>query len=249
MEWIEIEVKVAQQRRSGQGHQQCPGDDRITVMGHETIDGSQELLADRLLFRRRPKQSKQGWQDRDRGEKRDEHAGSGNDGQFRNAAIIGREKRVEAGSGRSGGKSQWPPGLGRRLREGGVEPWLLIPFGAVADAELNAEIDPYADEQNREGHGNQIKRSDHHEPNGGRGGQTDSNTQGYGENDTGRFQGAPDDKKNDQGGRRGVKSGAVRDGLEFLVGHWNKPGQSHGYPKLGGKPKIARGSPDEIGCP
>ena len=40
---IEIEMKVAQQRSSGQGHQQCPDDDRITVIGHELIDGEPKI--------------------------------------------------------------------------------------------------------------------------------------------------------------------------------------------------------------
>jgi Citrate synthase, C-terminal domain len=42
---------------------------------------------------------------------------------------------------------------------------------------------------------------------------------------------------------------AVRDGSEFLVGHWYEARQSRCYPGLGGKPKIARGIADEIGCP
>jgi len=66
---------------------------------------------------------------------------------------------------------------------------LLIAFGAVADAELNAEIDSYTDEQHRKGDRNQIKRADHHEPDGRRGGETNDDTQSDSENDTARFQG------------------------------------------------------------
>ena len=245
---IEIEMKMAEQRRSGQGHEQCSGDDRITVIGHETIDGSQKLIADRLLFRRRPQQSKQGRQDRDRGKKCDEHAGAGNQAQFGNAAIIGREKRVEAGGGRRRGKRQRPPGLGRRLHEGLVELRLLIAFGAVADAELNAEIDPDADEQHRKGDRNQIERADHHEPDGGRRGKPSDDAQGDREHDTARFQGAPNDKKNNQGGHRRVEPGAVLDIPEFLVGHRHEARQPHRHPGLGRNPKLARGLADEIRC-
>ena len=144
-------MKMAEQRRSGQRHEQRPADDRITVIRHETIDGCQKEIADRFLFRRRPQQSEQGRQNRDRREKRDKHAGAGDQPQFGNAAIVGREKRVEAGRGRRRGKGQRPPGLGRRLGEGFFEARLLIALGAVTDAELNPEIDPDADEQHGEG--------------------------------------------------------------------------------------------------
>ncbi len=135
------------------------------------------------------------------------------------------------------------------MHEGLVEPCLPIAFGAIADAELNAEIGSDADEQHREGDRNQIKRADHHESNGGRRGETGDDAQRDRENDTARFQGEPNDQKNGYTCSRRVEPGAIRDVAELLVGHWHKPGQSDGHSRFGGNPKIARGPPDEIGRP
>ena len=105
-----------------------------------------------------------------------------------------------------------------------AELWLLIAFGAVADAELNAEIGPDADEQYREADRNQIERADHHESNGGRGCETDNDAQGDSENDTARFQGTPKNKKNKQGGRRRVQPRTVFHGPKFFVGYRHEAG-------------------------
>jgi len=50
-------MQVAEQSVPAKANSQCPGDDRIPVIGHETIDGRQKFIADRLLFRRRLQQS------------------------------------------------------------------------------------------------------------------------------------------------------------------------------------------------
>ena len=64
-------------------------------------------------------------------------------------------------------------------------------FGAIAHAELNAEVRAYADKQNRESDRDQIERAHHHETKRRRHQQADSDAEQNRENDTWRFQRHP----------------------------------------------------------
>ena len=110
---------------------------------------------------RRPEHGEQRRQQGDGGQERDDHAGPGDQPEFGETHIGGRQERIESGRDRGRRKQKRPrhaaPGVFESLEQIAVRE----PLGAVADAELDAEVDAKADEQHGEGDGDEVQRSDH----------------------------------------------------------------------------------------
>ena len=100
-----------------------------------------------------------------------------------------------------------------------------MPLGAIAHAELQAEIDAQADEQNREIDRDQIERADHHHADRGRHGEPDNKRDKDREDDAEPAQRKPQDHEHDCDRHRGVERGILLDGGEFFVGHRHRTGQ------------------------
>ena len=91
----------------------------------------------------------------------DDHAGSGDQPEFGETHIGGRQERIERGRDRGGGEQKRPRHAARRRLKRLAEIAVPVSLGAVADAELDAEIDAKANEQHGEGDGDEVQRSDH----------------------------------------------------------------------------------------
>ena len=106
--------------------------------------------ADRRGLPCRLEHGEQRWKQGHRGQERDDHAGSGDQPEFGQTHIGGRQEGVESGRDRSRRKQK----RARHAEAGRFESLKKIavrePLGAVSDAELNSEIDAKADEQHGE---------------------------------------------------------------------------------------------------
>ncbi len=153
----------------------------------------------------------------DRGQERDDHAGSGDQSKLGQANIGGRQERVESrrNRGRREQKRARHPESGRfeSLEEVAVRE----PLGAVSDAELDAEIDAKADEQHGEGDGDEVQRSDHRQTGSGGEAQADREIDEDGDDDPGLLESQPQDQENNDKGHRAIERRPVGDGGEFLV--------------------------------
>src|SRR5260370_16515506 len=98
---------------------------------------------------------------------------------------------------------------------------------AIADTELDAEVDGNADKENREGDGNKVERTDRSRGKGGRCHETDEERGKNGDDDPPRAQ---SDEKNDGDENKGHQrrpAGPLCDGAEFLIATPNRPLQAH----------------------
>ena len=142
---------------------------------------------------------KQRRQQGDRGQERDDHAGPGDQPEFGETHIGGRQKRVESGRDRGRGKQKRPshamPGMFESLQQMAVRK----PLRAIADAELDAEVDAKADEQHGEGDRDEVQRADHHQAGGGGETEADREIDQNREDDPGLPERQPQDQENDEG--------------------------------------------------
>ena len=160
---IEVELQPVEKRQAGDDYQRRADDDGDPVALEEFVERGQEREAERLGLAGRVEETDQGGQQRDTRDEREQHAEAGDETEFRYATVIGRQERQEAGGG-----GAWRRGSAVRRRTGPprerarkvVE---LMTLGPVAHAELDAEVDADADEQDGEIDRDQVERADHHQ--------------------------------------------------------------------------------------
>ena len=183
----------------------------------------------------------------DRGQERDDHAGSGDQPEFGQAHIGGRQERVESGCDRGRRKQK----RARHAESGRFESLEEIavrePLGAVSDAELDAEIDAKADEQHGEGDRDEVQRADHRQADSGGETQADREIDQDGENDPGLLEGQPQDQENDDDGHHSVERRAVGDGGKFLVRQGHRAGEAHFDAPVGRQAQFGDRRPDGLG--
>src|SRR5260221_8999556 len=115
---------------------------------------------------------------------------------------------------------------------------------AIADTELDAEVDGNADKENREGDGNKVERTDRSRGKGGRCHEADEERGKNGDDDPPRAQ---SDEKNDSDENKGHQrraAGALCDGAEFLIGERDRPGQADTDPVLRRQAEFMGGNTD-----
>jgi hypothetical protein len=169
-------------------------------------------------------------QQRDAGGKGDHHADARDFAQFGNALVVSRQEREKAGRGRHRRQRERDRtifgGLGQRRRQIVV----LVAFRAVSHAELDAEVHPEPDKQNRKGNREQVERTDHHQTYRGRDRQADEQIDEDRENDLRRMQRHPEDDQHDEHGGDSVDHRAVLHRGKLFIGDRNRAGKP--YPGL-----------------
>ncbi len=124
---------------------------------HEAVDGSKLAVADRFRFGRRFEQQQKRGQKRDADDEGDDHAGARDQAELGHAAIVGGKEGVEAGGGRGRGKRQWLCDPRRGRCKSAFQIALDVPLLTVAHRDLDAEIDPDADEEDGESHRDEVQ--------------------------------------------------------------------------------------------
>ena len=193
MQRVEVERQKGQQGRQQQHDGEGDHDDRDPVLLQKPVDGGERGKAHRVRFAGRVEHPKQRRQQGDAGQKRDDHSGPGDLAQFREAAIIGRQKRGEADRGRRRGQRERDACLACGADQRAPELAGLVAFGAVAHAELDAEIDAEANKQYKKRDRDQVQRADQEEPERGRVGETAAHADHRGQDDARRAQCQPQD--------------------------------------------------------
>ena len=154
-------MQAAEQRQAKNDGGQGEAHDPVALLVEKVVERREPSPADRRPLARRPEHGEQRRQQGDGGQERDDHAGPGDQPEFGETHIGGRQEGVESGRDRGRRKQKRPrhaaPGVFESLKQIAVRE----PLGAVADAELDAEVDAKADEQHGEGDGDEVQRSDH----------------------------------------------------------------------------------------
>ena len=193
----------------------------------ETVDRRERGVAERVRLARRLEQAHHRRQDADAGEEGDQHAEAGDQSELGQALVVGRQERQETGRGGERRQRQRRAGAPAGMQERLAHAVDLVPLGAVADAVLEAEIDPEPDEQHREINRDQIERPDQQHAERRRQRQPDDQTDDHGEDDAEPAQREPQDAQHDRDGHHGVERGVLLDGGEFIVVHRHRTGQAH----------------------
>ncbi len=199
------------------------------MRGEEAIDRREDGVTERCRLARRLEQAQQRRQQRDAGAECDQHADPGDQPEFGHALVDGRQERQKAGRGREGRERQRRARAAAGLQQRLAQIVDIVPLGAVADAELQTEVDAQPDEQHREINGYQIERADHHQADRGGNREPDDERKKDGEDDARPAQSEPQNEQHDGDGHRGVERGVFLDRGEFLVRHRHRAGQ----PQLG----------------
>ena len=222
---IEVEPQVVQQRQAGDGKAQRRNDDGDSVAFQKIVDRGEHRESEPFLLARRVENKQQRRQHRDAGQVGDEHADAGDLAEFGYAAIGGGQERQEARRNGGGGKRERNAGAGAGLHQREAQVRHLEPFLAIANAELDAEIHPEADEQHRECHRDEVQRSDHHQPDRRRQRQADEESRHDRQDDSEGAQGKPQDEQDDAERDRGIGRRAFLERPEFVVCDRNRPGE------------------------
>lgn len=127
------------------------------------------------------------------------------------ATIARRQEREEARGSCSSGKGEGRAGFSCGVLQGQIQIVLLVTFGTVAYAELNAEVDAEAHEKHEERDRNQIERSDHGEPERCRSRKTHHQTNAHRNDYLPGSQGQPQNDHDTQRGGERVPERAMAD--------------------------------------
>ncbi|MCY1515111.1 hypothetical protein D9M68_496870 [compost metagenome] len=224
---VEIETQLRQQRRPGEDGQQRHQQHRLAVALQEQVRRGQPGKAGRLGFAAGAQHADQRRQQRERGGERDDHAGAGDQAQLGHAAVIGRqeaeERRRGGGSGQRQRRADRVRGHSQRLDHVVA----VMALGAVAHAELDAEVHAEADKQHRERHRDHVQRAHHGQPQRRGDQQPGEQACQHGHDQPRRAQRQPQDQHHHQHGQRAVERGAVADRGKFIVGQRLRAGQPH----------------------
>ena len=134
-----------------------------------------------------------------------------------------------------------------RIRQGRTQIVDLVTLGPIAHAELNAEIDPDADEQHGESDRDRVERRHHHEAQGGGDAKAHEDADEYRQDDLGRAQRKPQDSQ--QQGERdgGIEAGVFLERAKFLVLDRNRAGEPHAAEVFCIDLDVGRRLPDRLG--
>ena len=94
----------------------------------------------------------------------------------------------------------------------------LVTLGAIAHAELNAEVDAEPDKQNGEGDRNEVERTHQGQANCSGNGEADHQADGNRQDDPKRAQGKPKDGQHHHDGHGCVGERPLLQGGIFLIG-------------------------------
>ena len=219
------------------------------MVGEKTIDRRQRLVAERERFARRLEPAEQGRQQRNAGGKCDQHAEAGNQAEFGDALVNRRQERQKAGRRRQGRERERRAGAPARLDERLAHIVDLVPLGAIADAELQSEVDAEPHEQHGKIHRYQIERADHQQTERGGDRQPDGKAGEYRDNDARPAQSEPQDDEHDRNRYGGVQRGILLDRGELLVRHRHRAGQTQARLVLSREIEVASRLADGVGRP
>ena len=167
IERVEVEAQAGEQRQAKNDGRQGHADHPIAPPVEKAVERRERGPTDRRRLAGRREHAEQRRKQANGRQERDDHAGSGDQAEFGETHIRGRQERVESGRDRGRRKQKRARYAARRGLKSLAEIAVRIPLGAVADAELDAEIDAKADEKHGEGDGDEVQRSDHPDPDGG----------------------------------------------------------------------------------
>ncbi len=222
---IEVERQMPQQRCAGQHDDEHAGDDGNAMPLQEIIQRREASEPDRRGLARRIEQRQHRRDQRDAAGECDQHAATGNQAQFRKTAIAGRQKREKRhGRGRTGqGEriSRLAGGPSQRFAQVAV----VVPFGAIAHAELNAEVYSETYEQHEERDRDQVESADHGQPDSGCYHKANHQAEEYRGNDLPGAKRQPENDQDAEHRRQRVAHGAVSDDRELVVIHRHLAGQ------------------------
>ena len=152
MQWIEIERQEQEQRRGEHYHEDCRHHDRHPMPLQKPVHRGERGEPHRVRLAPRMQHHQQCRQQRDRSEKRNDHAAAGDLPELGQAPVFGRHESGESECCGRRGKGQRHSGFSGGTSEPGAQIPEIVPFGAVTHAELEPEIDAEADEQDEERH-------------------------------------------------------------------------------------------------
>ena len=226
IEWIEVEPQVREQGQAEDRGCQGRSDHPIALLFEKAVERRQRRISDRRRLAGGFQNGEQSRQQRHGGRERDKHAGPGDQPEFREADVGGRQEGIERGRDRGCGKQKRPLHLARRCQKRRLEIGRGVPFSSVADAELDPEIDAEPDEEHRKRNRDEVQRPDHPQPHRGGENEPDHKADKDGQDDAGLLERQPQHKDDDEESQGAVQTRAVGHGGEFLVGKSNRSGEA-----------------------
>ncbi len=230
---VEIEVEPRQQRQSHDGDDARRGEHRVAPAGEEAVDRRGPGIADRLALAARLEKRQQRGQQGEVEEQGDHHAGAGDQAEFRNALVVGRQEGKETRHQRKRRQGKGPGHSARGTAERGLQVVDAMALAAVKHGVLDAEIDGDPDEQHREGDRDQVERPDRERGESSGQHQTDQQVDLTGEHQPPRPHGEIENDADEQEGADGGAARAFRDGAELLVVERHRSRLAHAIAVLG----------------
>ena len=247
VERIEVEGQPRQQRDRPDRQQSGDRQNLLATPQQKRVEAGQYLETDGMRLRPQTQQRHQGRQQGQAEEHRDQHADAGDDPQLGHAAIGGRQKRQEAGTGGNRRQHQRRPDEAPGAGKGAGEIVLPVALRAIADGELDAEIDCDADEQNRKRDRNQVERADRERGEGGGAEQTHDQRRHDRQRHPDGAERAIEQQRHQRDGDDHRQAEALTDGGELLVVQRHVAGQLDRDPVGRREPDILGRLADEIG--
>ena len=197
----------------------CRHGDAARPARQEAVERRQRGIADRLLLLLRPGEDQPGGQGGQADHDADQHAGRGDDAEFGQAAVVGRQEGQEAGAERQRGEPDARPGDRRGGHQGGAERLAAQPVALLpqADRVLDREVDREPDEQHGEGDGERIVGPDEQGAEGGGDGQPQDQHAQHGQDQPHRPQAEPEQGGHGEQGQDVLRDRPAEDGGELLV--------------------------------
>ena len=247
VERVEVEAQAREQRQAQNDGRQGHADDPVAPPVEKAVERRERGPADRRRLAARLEHGEQRRKQGYGGRERDDHAGSGDQAEFGQTHICGRQERVEGGRDRGRREQKRRRHAARGGLESLAEIALAMPLGAVADAELDAEVDAKANEQHGEGDGDEVQRSDHPDPDGGGQAQADREVDEDSQDDADLFQRQSQHQENDEDRHDAIDSGAVGDRGELLVRKGDRSGEAHRDAPVGRQAELGDRRADRLG--
>ena len=206
----------------------------------------QEGLACVPSRRGRRKQGEQGRQHREVDGQRDEHPRAGDQTQFRQPTIVRGQEGVESGRCRHSTQAKGAAYAAAGATQGRRDVHAAGQLLAAAQAHMDAEVDSEADEQDREGHRDQVELADGERREGS--GPNEAHQQRRDDNgDEARRAEPGDEQGRDQHERDPARRPAAQlDAFQLLLVEGDGAGQPQAEPVRGVDAQL-RGDPADMG--
>ncbi len=167
MERVEVEAHERQQGDAGQHRDAERPQHCLAAPREPMVDRRRAAESDFAPRYTGPEQHQQRREQGDAQDQRDHHAHAGDDAQFSDADIVGRQERTEAEEHRARSQRQRRRQRHRRPLQRRRDRRAVHPFGIEADADLDPEIDAEADEQGDERDRDQVECAHRQQAGGG----------------------------------------------------------------------------------